>query len=67
VEFFPADRQYEIVIICAECLRGGVEVAKRGDLGCDGPPRSVQVQSVGGQDNFELKVSVSSPSSNMVG
>ena len=57
MEFFPADRQYDIVIIRAGYLRGGVEVAKGGDLGSDSPPRSVQVQGVGSQDDFELYVS----------
>jgi hypothetical protein len=59
VEFFPATRQYEFGAECIEDLRRGVEIAERGDLGCDGPPRSVQVQGVGGQDNFELDVSIS--------
>jgi len=66
VEFFPATRQCDLGVASADHLRGGVEVAERGDLGCNGPPRSVQVQGVGSQDDFDLRVSVPHVSVNMI-
>lgn len=57
MELFPATNQYVLEALGIEHSRGGVEVAERGDLGGDSPPRSVQVQGVGSQDDFELYVS----------
>ena len=47
MELFPATHQYVLEALGIEYSRGGVEVAERGDLGSDSPPRSVQVQGVG--------------------